>query len=217
MRPNINLASQPYEDSRQFAMHWGAIIGGLLLLAIALSLAAGMRYSAWRQARADVAREQNVLKHYQDQQAQDVALLNAPANTEMRTQSEFLNQLIKRKEVSFTKIFSDLEKMMPPHLRVISVTPEIRNDQIWIGMALAGDSRDRAGELVRRMEKSTTFRSAKVDSENDAPPGANNTGDNMRFQISAEYVFGPAGIDQKKPAADSTEKTASAETPGGGK
>ena len=44
MRLDINLASQPYEDARQFWMRWGTAVGavGLLtLMLLALDVTAG--------------------------------------------------------------------------------------------------------------------------------------------------------------------------------
>ena len=36
MRLDINLASQPYEDARQFWMRWGTALGAAALLTLAL-------------------------------------------------------------------------------------------------------------------------------------------------------------------------------------
>jgi hypothetical protein len=200
MRTNINLATQPYEDARQFTLQWSAILGGLLFLALLLSYAAVIKWHQYRQMSASIAREKNTLAEYDLKQAQDLAILSRAENQDVRERSEFLNGLIRRKEISWTKIFTDLEKMMPPHLRVLSVQPQIKDDQILVKMKLGGDSRDRAAELVRRMEKSRTFRNAQVlvENTNDTSQGQS---DPLRFEISSEYVPSTAGA---KPAATTT-------------
>lgn len=209
MRLNVNLATQPYEDSRRFLALWSGILGALLLMAVVLSYAVVTRWQQHKFLSANIVREKQILADFQSKQQQDLAILNKPENQDVRDRSDFLNELIRRKEVSWTKIFMDLESMMPAHLRVLAVEPQLHEDQILVTMQLGGDSRDRAAELVRRMEKSKTFRYAQVVAETDTQPVPGEA-DPMRFQITAEYV----------PAADepapSSAKSAKAETTGGG-
>jgi len=189
MRLNINLATQPYEDARRFTAIWTGILGALLLSAIVLGVLVVKRWQDYRQVSRAINIEKNVLQDLDTKQAQDLAILNKSENRDVREKSEFLNQLILRKEVSWTRIFINLEKMMPPHLRVLAVQPSLQQDQIIINLNLGGDSRDRAAELVRRMEKSKTFRNAQVVSEADSLAGPGQQ-DSMRFAVRAEYVPG---------------------------
>lgn len=190
MRLKINLATQPYEDARHFLTQWLAVLGVLLLLAVVLSFAVITRWQQYHVMSGNIAREKQILADLENKQRQDVAILNKPENMDVRERSEYLNNLILRKEVSWTKIFTDLEKMMPAHLRVLAVQPKVEEGQIMINMQLGGDSRDRAAELVRRMEKSTVFRSAYITTEVDSQPGQGGPaqGDAMRFQLTAEYI-----------------------------
>lgn len=205
MRLNINLATQPYENARRFTAIWTGILGVLLLSAALLGVLVSKRWHDYRQVSRAIAVEKNVLQDLDEKQKQDLAILNKPDNRDVREKSEFLNQLILRKEISWTRIFINLEKMMPPHLRVLSVQPSVVQDQIILSMQLGGDSRDRAAELVRRMEKSKTFRNAHITVENDtlASPGQQ---DPMRFTVRAEYV----------PGVDEPETTPDSDKPAGG-
>ena len=187
MHVNINLATEPYEDTRHFAGVWISIIGALLILAVVLGIAAGVKWRSYRQMSANIARERSVLSDLDNKQRQDLAILDRSENRDVRTKSEFLNDLILRKELSWTKIFTDLEGMMPPHLRVLSVEPKYNLGQLQVNLTLGGDSRERAAELVRRMEKSQSFRNALMISEAQAQTGQAQ-GDPMRFAITAEYL-----------------------------
>jgi len=199
MRLNINLATQPYEDARRFTAIWTGILGALLLSAILLGLLVARRWHDYRQVSRAINVEKSVLQDLHAKQAQDRAILNKPENRDVREKSEFLNQLILRKEVSWTRIFINLEKMMPPHLRVLSVQPSLQQDQIIINLNLGGDSRDRAAELVRRMEKSRAFRNAQFVSEVDSG-GTSGLQDAKRFAIRAEYI---PGVEEPETPADS--------------
>ena len=50
MRLDINLASQPYEDARQFWMRWGTAVGALGLLTLVLL---ALDVTGWVNARRD--------------------------------------------------------------------------------------------------------------------------------------------------------------------
>ena len=54
---DINLASQPYEDARQFWMRWGSAVGAVALLTLILL---ALDVTGWvnaRRDRASIARE----------------------------------------------------------------------------------------------------------------------------------------------------------------
>jgi hypothetical protein len=201
MRLNINLASQPYEDARRFMITWVSVLVPLFLLVLALSYGAFRQWQHYRQISADVNRERQILADLDVKQTQGLAILNDPSNHDVREKSAFVNGLILRKEISWTRIFTDLEQIMPSHLRVLSIQPQVKDEQIQVMMQLGGDSRDRAAELVRRMERSRVFRSAQIVNENDNQ-GQGPNQDAMRFQLEAEYVPGEIA----KPAVE-PEKT----------
>jgi hypothetical protein len=84
-----------------------------------------------------------------------------------------------------------MEKIVPPNLHVVSMKPEYtKTNDLMLRVVVATDSRDRAVELVRRMEKSNHFRQAQVmaeavtanSSDQSAGPG------NIQFDIAAIYV-----------------------------
>ncbi len=55
---------------------------------------------------------------------------------------------------------------MPPNIHVVSMKPDYTPDnELVLHMVVATDSRDRAVELVRRMEKSNHFRQPQVVAE----------------------------------------------------
>jgi Tfp pilus assembly protein PilN len=120
--------------------------------------------------------------------AQAVEFLSKPQNKTIADQSEFLNNAFQRRSFSWTRIFMDLEKIMPPRIHVVSITPELtRDNQIQVHLLVAGDSRDRAIELIRRMEDSSTFKRAELHSET-AAQNNQNPADAIQFDISSLYI-----------------------------
>jgi len=188
MRLKINLASQPYEDARRFMITWSSLLGGLSVILLALVIILVRHWQNYRHMATNLQRENQVLQDLNNKQAQGLAILNEPTNKDVRDKSEFINSLIQRKEVSWTRIFVDLERLMPSHLRVLGIAPRLIGDKIMIEMLLDGDSRDKAAELARRMERSNVFRDAQIDDE---AMGGGKTGQaEYHFHMSAEYVPG---------------------------
>lgn len=189
MRLNINLATQPYEDARLFWKRWGAGLAGLGLVTLVLLYFTVAGWLAARQDRTliDKAEQQIAARDLERSKAQ--ATLNAPQNQTTRDQSAFLNDLFERKALSWTQLFEELERVMPARLHVVSITPEITPDkQLKIKLLVAGDSRDGALELVRKMESSPRFRQTQIVSEQQSDQNSKSPQDLVQFQISALYA-----------------------------
>jgi type IV pilus assembly protein PilN len=184
MRTRINLATQPYEDARSFYLQWSALILLLLIITAALVAVVVRSHNASRDIAAKVVHERKQIAEVDSERAAAEAILNRPENRDVRDKSRFLNALIARKAFSWTQVFSDMEKIVPPRVRVVSIHPDINsNNQLEIHLDAVGDSRDKAIELVRRMEESPTFREPQVRTERAAERDAG-----VDFTIVAQYV-----------------------------
>src|SRR5438034_93694 len=51
--------------------------------------------------------------------------MRLPGNEVVLDRSVLINTLIRRKAISWTKIFSDLATVMPPDVRVIAIRPQV--------------------------------------------------------------------------------------------
>src|SRR5580700_2844509 len=186
MRLDINLATRPYEDARQFWMRWGTGVGVLAAIALTLLI---FTISGWYNARQDHKRISELRAQIADlekEKTQAEAMLNRPENRAMRDRSQYLNELIARKAFSWTKAIEGLEKVMPAKLHLVSIEPQLNEDNhLSIKMVVAGDSPDRGIELVRRMEESKHFKDTRIAGQNQMPQQGE---DNVRFEINALYV-----------------------------
>jgi len=207
MRLDINLASQPYEDARQFWMRWGTGLGAAAVVTLVLL---ALTISGWVNARRDhrVMAEKRAMIADRDQlRANAERILNSPENRSTRDESQVLNQLIERKAFSWTLVLENLERVMPARVHLVSINPELDEDnQLALKMSVAGDSRDRAIELARRMEESQRFAQTNIVAEG---PTQSTTGDTVRIDIAAIYIpeIGPAAkkVEVKPPTENKAE------------
>jgi len=205
MRININLASQPYEIAREYKRRMTIVIAALAAVAVVL-----VGYIVYQRAHSRAINRQLTELQYQmdalnREESQARALLNRPANREIADQSEFLNELFARKSMSWTHIFSVMEKIVPPELHVTSMKPEYsKTGDLVLHVIVATDSRERAVEMVRNMEKSTHFHQPQVVAENVvANTSEQGQAGNIQFDIAAIYVPGSIEADDNQ-AADNT-------------
>jgi type IV pilus assembly protein PilN len=208
MHIDINLASHPYEDARQFWTRWGTALAAAIVLTFALL---AITISGWLTARQDHVRiaelKQSIAQRDRTrQQAED--FLNRPENRTTRDESQFLNELIERKSFSWTRVLEDLEKVMPARVHLVSIHPELDEDnKLSIKMLVAGDSRDKALELARRMEESKHFSQTYV--QNETFRNTNHNVDPVEFAITATYI--PNTIPETAPKAVAAPATAKTE------
>jgi type IV pilus assembly protein PilN len=198
MRVDINLATQPYQDARQFWLRWGGALVALGLLTLILVYSA---LTGWISARKDrdlIRQRQAQIAARAQEKAQAEALLNRPEHRSTRDRSQYLNDLFQRKAFSWTKVFEDLERVMPPRLHVVSIRPEMGSEaELNIKLVVAGESRERALDLVRKMEASKRFQQTRIDQER--TESGQTPGDNVQFDINAVYV--PEGPSTSKGGA----------------
>jgi Tfp pilus assembly protein PilN len=195
MRLEINLATQPYQDARRFWLRGGTALGLLTIVTLALLFST---VTGWVNARRDHQRIREFKSQIAErdrERAKAEAFLNLPANRSTRDKSRFINELIERKAFSWTRAFEELESVMPPRLHVVSIKPEITPDnQLEIKLMVAGDSSERALDLVKHMEASRHFERTHVVEVNHR---TGSPGDNVEVNISALYV--PEKLERSTP------------------
>ena len=184
MRLDINLATRPYEDAREFWMRWGLAVGVLGLVTLIL---VGLAVRGWVHAGRDrraLAELQAQIRERDSERANAQAFLEMAANRSTRDQSQFLNGLIQRKAFSWTRVFEDLERVMPDRLHVVSMRQELNyQNQVVLEMKVVADTRAEAVSLVHRMEGSKHFQGAQLVQEQQGESGAG-----VIATVSAVYV-----------------------------
>ncbi len=205
MRLDINLASQPYEDARQFWMRWGTALAVAVILTLALVTFTISNWLAARRDHVTIANYRAEIAQRDRKRQQAEEFLNRPENRATRDQSQFLNQLIERKTLSWTHVLEDLEKVMPARVHLVSIHPALdEGNQLTLRLVVAGDSRDKALELVRRMEDSGRFTQTYIETETSAAAG---TGDTVQFNLNGVYVPGTLPAPTLTPVAQTQTQT----------
>jgi type IV pilus assembly protein PilN len=218
MKISVNLASRPYVE---LGSVYNRLRTWMAILAV-LGLAMWFLYRSERnQAHETMARVQAVEQHVHqlEQQRQSyTALMQEPKDAAILNQSDFLNDLFRRKAFSWTATMTDLETVLPSGVEVLAIDPIVAKDgHVTIRLRVTGE-RDRALELIRNLERSKHFAQPRLASESLAtgpgPQGAMqniSTNGDVNFDILADYRPLPLAADAKseeeKPAAPEKHAT----------
>jgi type IV pilus assembly protein PilN len=191
MRVDINLATRPYEDARRFWFRWGGALVALGIVTLGLVYFTLLGWVTAAKDKSLIGKNLHQIADRDGEKSAAQALMNLPQNSVTRDRSQFLNGLFYRKSFSWTQVFEELERVMPPRLHVVSIQPEFAPDnELAIKLVVAGDSRDRALDLVRKMEESQHFQQTQIEQESAEAGSGATSSDTVKFNISALYVSG---------------------------
>jgi len=166
MNVRFNLASHPYENLRpRYALAGMALV----LIAVLAALLVGRE----RQQRAETRSITQQMARF-DQEMRDLAReqseldewLRRPEVQEIRDHSAFLNSLILRKSLSWTRMFLDLEEILPDRAQVTSIQRRTnRARQPELAISATADNMEPLVELLKNLESSSQFGSPAVQSQ----------------------------------------------------
>jgi type IV pilus assembly protein PilN len=112
-------------------------------------------------------------------------VLRQPRNAEVLDRSQFVNELLARKAVSWTKIFHDLERVVPHNVRVIQVRPQISgNNELLLDMIVASQAGENVLNLLMQLEASEVF--GAVTPHSMLPPSQSDP--LFRYRVSVRYA-----------------------------
>lgn len=118
---SINVASQPFRRERAQNAAVALICAVLLCsLLVLISLILHARAQA-ADLRRVIHSEDAELARLQREDTQFSIVLARPENADVFSTSVFLNELIARRAVSWTRVFKDLATVMPSDMRLVAI------------------------------------------------------------------------------------------------
>jgi Tfp pilus assembly protein PilN len=185
MKIGINLATQPFRRDRPVLVLAGvlstllvALLGGLIYLAVA-------ERGELADSRRDVDRLQRKIRAVSVEQQKLDAVLRRPENAEVLERSLFLNALLYRKGISWTRIFADLEKVVPYNVRIMSIHPTLNaQNKVVLDMRVGSESPEPVIVLLKRLEESPLF--GQVYNHSSAPPSQSDP--LWKYNVSVNYA-----------------------------
>ncbi|MGA8029788.1 MAG: hypothetical protein WB992_21810 [Bryobacteraceae bacterium] len=159
-----------------------------LIVLISLILHARSRAAHLRRG---IASERAELQRLQADEARFSSVLANPMNADVFSRSVFLNELIARRAVSWTRVFKDLETVIPNDVRLVGIRlPQVAADdasganRVELDMFVGTDRPEAVIDLLKRLQQSVLFGAARVESQQ--PPTQNDP--LYRYRVSVAYA-----------------------------
>jgi type IV pilus assembly protein PilN len=184
-RIQINLASEPFRGDRP-VLAASAVAAVLLvgLLGVLITIIVRERNAA-AETREQIARVERSVRTVSAERARLEAQLRRPENAAVVDRSVFINSLLVRKGISWTRLFEDLEKVFPGNVRLVAVRPYLTGDsQVQLDMIVGAQAAEPVILLLQRLESSDVFGSTSLISSQ--PPSQNEP--LYRFRVSVNYA-----------------------------
>lgn len=169
MKISINLASQPFRRDRAMIVA-SFVVAAMLVVTLGIL---GMLALTDRQQlgglRKDITRLNREIAETQAEQTKLDAILREPQNASVLERSVFINSLILHKSISWSQLFTDLEKTLPYNVKLISLHPFINGaNQVKLDVTLAAQQPAPVVDALKALEKSPRF--GAVSLQNSTPP-----------------------------------------------
>jgi type IV pilus assembly protein PilN len=185
MKISVNLASQPFRRDRPMivaSVALSLVLVGTLALLVMLARADNEQLA---DIRKEVSGLRTQVANLGKQQRDAEAVLRQPQNAEVLETSVFLNQLLFRKGISWTRILADLEKVMPPNVKVLNIRPSISGQgQITLDMIVGAEGPKAVLTMYQSLESSPKF-SALIQPQYTPPSQADPL---YRYRFTVNYA-----------------------------
>jgi type IV pilus assembly protein PilN len=189
----LNIASQPFRRER--AEMTGVIAACALLIVSMLALGALILHSRAEVAdlRTRIAADSAKLSALQAQQGRFGAVLSKPDNTEVFSNSVFLNQLIARRGLSWSRIFKDLEEVLPSSIRLLAIRlPQVAEqdadgvNRVQLDMVVGTTQPEQFLILLKHLEEANNFGATSVVSS--TPPSQTGNDPYYKYRLTVAYA-----------------------------
>jgi Tfp pilus assembly protein PilN len=163
---DLNLSTRPFPRYRLINTALALGLAGLLIIS-AWQAVGFVRYSRLARRLQPAEIDARVEAESLGKQVAEVeSRLDRPEATAKLNEIGFLNHLIARKSLSWTRLFGDLENLVPNNVHLVALRPDIgANGAITLQIELQARSVADASEFIHRLEKSPVFQNITVSNE----------------------------------------------------
>lgn len=188
MKMHFNLATAPLENNRRF-IAGTSLLGALALAAmVLLSLHAVSARRSNRAMRAQIDNLHSEIRFSLRQQDALRSEFKSAQAEEALKRSTFLNGLIEARTFPWTKMFADLEQILPPGVRVISISPQMgRDGSVRVELLIGAVNDEQELKFLNSMSSSPVFSDLHVNQETHPAKAPQGEDDTVLVNLEARY------------------------------
>lgn len=186
MKLRLNLATAPLENKRPFLAASG-ILGAIgILLLLLLSHGAYRAWRANRDLRTEIAHWESEIRTYKQRQTNLQDYFRSAQAQQVLDRAGFLNSLIGQRSFPWTKIFMDLEQILPAGVRVMNISPKLVNGKAQVTITIGAANDESKIKFLELLEKSPAFSNVQVQGERHQDQ-ITSASDKITLELTASY------------------------------
>ncbi|HSY64941.1 MAG TPA: PilN domain-containing protein [Terriglobales bacterium] len=185
MKLRLNLSTTPLANKRPFLAATGVLAAVGVLTFLLLGHAAYRSWRSSRDLRAEISRWETEIHTNREKQAALESYFQTAQAKQVLDRAAFLNSLIGQRSFPWTKVFMDLEQILPPGVRVVNISPKLENGRAQVELTIGAESDESKIKFLQNLERSKVFSDIQVkdDRHSDQLSG----GDKITVQLTAWY------------------------------
>jgi Tfp pilus assembly protein PilN len=186
MKIRLNLSTAPLENNRRFWLAT-ALVGALALGAfLGLARTTYRNRRASRELREEISRLRDEIREFREQREELKEFFESRETRRVMERAAFLNSLIQQRSFPWTKVFMDLERRLPEGVRVVSISPRMREGRVELKLVIGAAGDEGKLEFLKTLEESREFSRVQVTSE--TRPERGESGDHVVLELVAWYT-----------------------------
>jgi hypothetical protein len=207
-----NLANNPVKN---YSLYF---LGCLVLLSAALlfTLFNARSLLSWQsessRLQVNISEQQKKRADLQNEASKLRLRITQIKTPQFINETEFMNNAIKRRTFSWTTLFDEFERIFPDNVKMVSVFPQINDEEINITMEVAGKSLNDIVQLISVLQSSPAFSEVVLKSERQQNDGLLHAAISLTY-LPEKLISQPQPQTQTAPAPEvSVDESESEET-----
>jgi type IV pilus assembly protein PilN len=187
VKVRLNLSTKPLATHRGFLAGAGVVglIAGILFLALGWHVYSARK--ADEALRVKVVRIRQEMIGLEQQRADLEHFFGQQENARLHERSAFLNTLIDEQSLNWTQMFMDLEKILPPGVRVVSIEPRREKGRVEVKLMVGAVNDEAKLKFLHALEGSPVFVNLELLAEKPTSPGTTG-GDPLEIELRVVYL-----------------------------
>src|SRR5436309_13613785 len=154
----VNLAGQRLRRDRAMVAASGAVSALVVLTLGMLIYLAMLDKSQLGDVRGEIARLNRRIAAVSREQSDMDAILRKPENAVVLERSVFINNLLTHKAVSWSRLFTDLEKTIPVNVKLLALHPSVNaQNQVSLDIMAGAESPEAPNACRRALGQAPMF------------------------------------------------------------
>lgn len=160
-----NLATNPVKNYSLYFLGCLVLLGAALLFTLFNARSLLSWQSESNRLQVTISEQQKKRADLQNEASKLRLRITQIKTPQFINETEFMNNAIKRRTFSWTTLFDEFERIFPENVKMVSVYPQINDEQINITMEVAGKSLNDIVQLISVLQSAPAFSAVVLKSE----------------------------------------------------